>query len=209
MKIAISAAGSNLDAEVDPRFGRCQTFIIIDPETMELEAVENSSASAAGGAGISAAQSIVDRGVQEVLTGNCGPNAYQVLNAAGIKLITGVSGKIKDVVEEYKLGTYSSTQEANVPDHFGMSGGSAAGAGPGMGRGGGKGMGGGRGMGGMGRRMGGGMGGGIGMMPGMPAGADMAPQSPDEELRMLKSQSQAIAAQLSEIQRRIDELEKK
>ena len=162
MKIAISATGPTLDAEVDPRFGRCQHFIIADTETDEFEAVENSSAMAAGGAGISAAQMIVEKGVEAILTGNCGPNAHQVLSPAGVKVITGVSGKIKDAIAEYKLGTYSPSQQANVPDHFGMGGGGAGrGMGGGMGRGGGRGMGGGMGKGmgrgggrGMGRRMG-------------------------------------------------------
>jgi len=151
MKIALSANGQNLDAEVDPRFGRCQHFIIADTETEEFEALDNSSATAAGGAGISAAQMIVGKGVEAVLTGNCGPNAHQVLSSAGIKVITGVSGKVKDAIAEYKLGTYSAAQQANVPDHFGMGGG--GGAGRGMGGGMGKGMGRGGG-GGMGRRTG-------------------------------------------------------
>jgi len=75
MMIAISATGPTLDAEVDPRFGRCQCFIIADPQTMEFEAADNSSAMAAGGAGISAAQMIAGKGVEALLTGNCGPNA--------------------------------------------------------------------------------------------------------------------------------------
>jgi len=147
MKIAISATGPTLDAEVDPRFGRCQHFIIADTETDGFEAVDNTSATAAGGAGISAAQMIVKKGVEAVLTGNCGPNAHQVLSPAGIKVITGVSGKVKDAIAEYKLGTYSTAQQANVPDHFGMGGGGGAGRGmgggmgKGMGRGGGSGMG--------------------------------------------------------------------
>ncbi len=139
MKVAISAADPTLDAEVDPRFGRCQYFIIADPETMEFEAINNASAMAGGGAGISAAQVIADKGVKAVLTGNCGPNAYQVLSPAGIKVITGVSGKVKDVIAQYKLGTYSAAQQANVPGHFGMGGG--RGMGGGFGRGGGRGMG--------------------------------------------------------------------
>jgi len=154
MKIAISATGPTLDAEVDPRFGRCQYFIIADPKTMEFEAISNTSAAAAGGAGISAAQMIVKKGVEAVLTGNCGPNAHQVLSPAGVKVITGVSGKVKDAIAEYKLGTYVTAQQANVPDHFGMGtpgmgGGSGMGRGGGMGRGmgGGMGKGGGRGMG--------------------------------------------------------------
>ena len=132
MKIAISATGTTLDAEVDPRFGRCQYFIIANPETMEFEVVSNNAPT--GGAGISAAQMIVGKGVEAVLTGNCGPNAYQVLSPAGIKVITGVTGKVKDVIAEYKLGTYSATQQANVPDHFGMGGGAGRGGGRGMGR---------------------------------------------------------------------------
>ena len=212
MKIAISASGPNLDAEVDPRFGRCQYFIIAEPETMEFEAINNSSASAAGGAGISAAQSIVDKGVVAVLTGNCGPNAHQVLVSAGIPIITGVSGKIEDVIKDYRAGNYEASARANVPDHFGMGspgmgGASGMGGGSGMGRGmgGGRGMGkgGGRGMG-MGGGMGGGMGTGAGMMP--PAGPMPQSQNLEQEVQALKAQSQALAEQLAEIQRQIKKL---
>jgi len=129
MKIAISATDSSLDAEVDPRFGRCRYFL-----TMEYEVVDNASAMSSGGAGIAAAQAIAGKSIDVVLTGNCGPNAYQVLSSAGIKVITGVSGKVKDVIAEYKLGTYSASQQANVPGHFGMGGGFGRGGGRGMGR---------------------------------------------------------------------------
>ena len=106
MKIAVSAISPGLDAEVDPRFGRCQYFIIIDPETMQFEAIENASSGASGGAGISAAQMIAGQGVQAVLTGNCGPNASQVLSSAGIQVVTGVSGKVQDVVRNYQSGQF-------------------------------------------------------------------------------------------------------
>ena len=192
MKIAISATGPTLDADVDPRFGRCQYFIIADPETMEFEALENSSAMAGGGAGISTGQMIAGKGVEAVLTGNCGPNAYQVLSAAGLQVITGVSGRIRDAIQSYKSGQFQASGQPNVPDHFGMGGG--------MGMGGGIGRGMGRGMG-----MGGGMG--AGMMP--PAGPAPQPVSPEQELEALKTQSQLLAQQLSEIQRRIEELGKK
>ena len=200
MKIAISAAGPTLDDEVDPRFGRCQYFIIADTETDGFEAINNTSAAAAGGAGISAAQMVVEKGVGAVLTGNCGPNAHQVFSSAGTKVITGVSGKIRDVIAEYKLGTYSVAQQANVPDHYGMGGGMGRGMGGGMGRGMGGGMG--RGMGrGMGMRMGGGI---------TPASTPAPqPSTPEQEIDALKDQSQALARQLAEIQQRIKELEKK
>ena len=202
MRIAISATSATLDAEVDPRFGRCQYFIIVDPETMQFEAMENSSAMAAGGAGISAAQMVADKGVKAVLTGNCGPNAYQVLSAAGIQVITGVSGKVKDAVQGYKEGKFHAGSQANVPDHFGMSYGGGMGGGMGMGRGMGMGMG--RGMG-RGMGMGGGMG--AGMM--LPVSPTPQPLSPEQELDALKTQSQMLAQQLSAIQQRIEELEKK
>jgi len=193
MKIAISATGPSLDAEVDPRFGRCQHFIIVDPETMQFEAVENSSAMASGGAGISTAQMIAGKRVQAVLTGNCGPNAYQVLSAAGIQVITGVSGKVQDVIQGYKSGQFQASSQPNVADHFGLGFGTGAGRGMGMGRG----MGKGRGMGSM----------GAGMTA--PVSPTPQPPSPQQELEALKTQSQVLAQRLSEIQSHIEELEKK
>ena len=135
MKIAVSAIAPDLDAEVDPRFGRCQYFIIVDPETMQFEAIENSSAIASGGAGISAAQTIASKRVEAILTGNCGPNAYQVLSPAGIKVITGVSGKVQDAVQDYKAGKYQASSQPNVSGHFGMGRGQGMGRGMGRGKG--------------------------------------------------------------------------
>ena len=151
MKIAISSTGENLNATVDPRFGRCQYFVLIDPESMEFEAIPNESASAMGGAGIQAAQNVANLKAEVVLTGNMGPNAFQTLSAAGIKVITGVNGTVKEVVEKFKNGELKETTTPNVDSHFGVGqgrgGGGGRGGGRGMGRGGGGGMGGGRGQG--------------------------------------------------------------
>lgn len=154
MKLAISATGPDLDAEVDPRFGRCDYFIIVAPETLEFEAIENSSLMAASGAGIAAAQMLAGKGVQVVLTGSCGPNAFHTLTAAGIQVISGVGGRVRDVVAEYKSGRLRPSSQPTAGAHFGM------GRGRGMG---GRGMGGGRGTG---RGMGGGGGAGRGMRGG-------------------------------------------
>ena len=137
MKIAVSATGPSLDAEVDPRFGRCQYFLIVDPDTMQFEALENTGALASGGAGISTAQMIAGKGVEAVLTGNCGPNAFQVLSAAGIKVVTGASGRVQDAIQAYRSGHLQATSQPNVPGHFGMGrgGGMGMGRGRGMGRG--------------------------------------------------------------------------
>jgi predicted Fe-Mo cluster-binding NifX family protein len=134
MKIAISSTGTNLEAMIDPRFGRCQYFVYVDPETLQFEAVENPGLLASGGAGIATAQAIASKGAEVVMTGNCGPNAYQVLSAARIKVITGTAGTIKDAIQDYKAGKYQSSAQPNVPGHFGVGRG-AGGGGRGMGQG--------------------------------------------------------------------------
>jgi len=120
MKIAVSAAGQSLDAQVDPRFGRCQNFVIVDTDTMEFEALANDSAAAAGGAGIATAQMIAGKGVEVVLTGNCGPNAFGVLNSAGIKVFTGAAGTVQEAIESYKAGKLQTSARSNVSAHSGM-----------------------------------------------------------------------------------------
>ena len=121
MKICVTSQGDNLESFVDPRFGRCQYFIIIDPETLEFEAVRNPSIGALGGAGVQSGQLLAEKGVEAVLTGNVGPNAFATLQAAGIKIISGVSGRVSEAIERYKKGEFSPlSREANVSAHFGM-----------------------------------------------------------------------------------------
>jgi len=131
MKVAVSAVGPTLDAEIDPRFGRCRYFLIVNADTMQFETLDNSGAMAGGGAGIATAQTLVNRGLEAVLTGNCGPNAYQVLSAAYIKVVTGVSGKVRQAIEDYKAGKLKASSQPNVPGHFGMGRGMGRGAGRG------------------------------------------------------------------------------
>jgi predicted Fe-Mo cluster-binding NifX family protein len=104
MKICITSQGNNLDSQVDPRFGRCQYFIIVDPETMEFEVIENPNTNAFGGAGTDSAQLIASKGAEIVLTGDVGPNASRALESAGIKVVTGITGSVKDIIEKYKKG---------------------------------------------------------------------------------------------------------
>ncbi|MBO3802681.1 MAG: NifB/NifX family molybdenum-iron cluster-binding protein [Candidatus Brockarchaeota archaeon] len=133
MKVAVSASGPDLGAQVDPRFGRCQYFIIVDTATMDFEAIPNVSAGAMSGAGIQAAQMVVEKGVQAVITGNVGPNAFQVLSSAGIRILVGASGTVRSAVEAFKVGGLVEAQVPG-PGHSGM------GVGWGMGRGMGRGM---------------------------------------------------------------------
>ena len=120
MKIAVTATGDVMDAEVDPRFGRCAFFAIYESESRQLEAVANKAAEQSGGAGVAAAQLVQGKGAQVVLTGNVGPNAFQALNAAGIGVVVGVSGKVSEVVKRYLDGEYELTKGASVERKHGM-----------------------------------------------------------------------------------------
>lgn len=120
MKIAVSSTGSTLDSEVDPRFGRCAYFIIVDPDTMEWEAISNEAAQMGGGAGIKAAQLVADKGAKAVISGNYGPNAFQSLMAANIKVFTGASGSVRDAIDKYKKGQLNESTEPSVGRRFGM-----------------------------------------------------------------------------------------
>jgi len=122
MKICVTATADSLDAQIDPRFGRCAYLIIVDSETMQFEAVPNSAAGATGGAGIQAAQTIANKGVELLLTGNVGPNAFGALSAAGIEIFTGASGTVKEAVEKFKRGEFNKTGAPTVGGHFGMGG---------------------------------------------------------------------------------------
>lgn len=121
MKIAISAQGKDLQSELDARFGRCTNFIIIDTENDAFEILENPGVSAGGGAGIQAAQVVADREVETVLTGNVGPNAFDVLSASGIAVYTNLSGIIADVVAQFKSGSLKPQAQPTVTSHHGMN----------------------------------------------------------------------------------------
>src|SRR4030042_3212061 len=118
MKVAISATGKDLDSQIDPRFGRCQYFIFVDPETMEFEASENEGLMASGGAGVQAAQLVVQKGVKALITGNLGPNAASTLSGSGIKIYLVSSGTVKEAIEVYKTGSLREARGATVPPHF-------------------------------------------------------------------------------------------
>jgi predicted Fe-Mo cluster-binding NifX family protein len=120
MKICVTSQGENLDSQVDRRFGRCEYFLIVNIDTLEFEAILNPSISAMGGAGVVSGQLMSEKEVKAVLTGNVGPNAFQTLQAAGIDVITDVSGTVKEVVEKYKKGELKPTDNPSVGPKFGV-----------------------------------------------------------------------------------------
>jgi len=120
MKVAITSMGAKLEDKVDPRFGRCHYFILFDTDTNKSEAIENTGAQGMGGVGIQSGQIMADKGVETVLTGSCGPNAFQTLRAAGIKVITGVTGTVQDAIDKFKSDGFKSVTQANVSAHSGI-----------------------------------------------------------------------------------------
>ncbi|MFC1714096.1 NifB/NifX family molybdenum-iron cluster-binding protein [Candidatus Poribacteria bacterium] len=201
MKIAVSAMNADLDAQVDPRFGRCQYFIIVDSDTLEYESIENPNIGVVGGAGIQSGQLISEKGAQVILTGNVGPNAFQALSAAGLQIITGVTGTVKSAIQRFSSGQLQPISGATVPDHFGMGGGF-----PGAGRG----MGMGRGMrGGMGRGRRNTMGPGVQTISAPQADLSAQQMTAEQELQMLKDQAEAMKHQLDQITSKIEDLDEK
>jgi len=195
MRICIATNQGGLEDQVSPVFGRCPTFTFVDVEDKEIKNVEvipNEFAGAMGGAGIQAAQLVANKGANVVIAGNYGPNAYPILNQAGISLFS-AQGNVKEVVMKHVNGELPEITQSTAPRFGGM----------GMGRGGGRGMGrgGGRGMGRGGGRI-------MWSTSAHVPSTTLPPQTKEQELQMLETQVRQLEEQLNEIKKRIDELKK-
>jgi predicted Fe-Mo cluster-binding NifX family protein len=122
MKIAVSSCGIFLDSPIDPRFGRCDYFVIVDTFDMSFEACANENVGLAQGAGIQSAQFVISKGARTVITGNIGPNALLALSAADVEVVVCHSGTITEAIENYRNGKLKSVERPSVRDHFGMVG---------------------------------------------------------------------------------------
>ena len=119
MKVAVSAVGKTLDSAVDPRFGRAAGFVLVDTDTGQHEAIDNTqNLHAMQGAGVQAAQTIARHNAEYVITGHCGPKAFRALEAAGIKVVTGVEGTVAEAVEKLQAGDAKPTHSADVEGHW-------------------------------------------------------------------------------------------
>ena len=200
MKVAVSSSGTHLDSPIDPRFGRCAYFVVVNTDDMSFEAFDNEGIALGGGAGIQSSQFVASKGVGAIITGNVGPNAVQTLSAAGVEIFMGQTGSAREAVERYRRGDIKPEGSPNVTDHYGMGGGdSGMGRMYGMGRGMCKGKS-------MGRCMTSGMGA-FGSIP--PDSSKTALLSREEELKQLKDQANDLLGQMQTLQARIKELEKK
>jgi predicted Fe-Mo cluster-binding NifX family protein len=182
MKIVISANGAGLDGPASPVFGRCPTYVFVDTDSMESESVENSAMNAAGGAGIQAAQFVVERGAQAVISGNVGPNAFSILQSANVPIHLFDGGTVREAIEAFKSGKLQSTASANVQAHAGMGVGRGRGTGRGAGRGAGK--------------------------VSSRAPSVSPPPAREEEIGSLKGVVGGLRSRLAEVVERLDRLEK-
>ena len=214
MKISISSSGKDLDSPIDPRFGRCAYFLIVETNDMSFEAFNNENISLGGGAGIQSAQFVASKGAKAVITGNCGPNAVRTLSAAGVELFVGQAGTVREVLEKHKRGELKPTTDANVVDHYGLGGSEpmidmpsqGLGGSPGLGRGMGRGMRCGMGLGrGIGR-------GGMGTGRGITGSEDLSRTgsvvlNEDQEMTALKEQTKELENMIEEIKAKIKNIE--
>ena len=118
-RLAFSSSGSSIADFVDPRFGWCAYFVLLDDSNGLTEAVPNSARSLGNGAGIQAAQDLLNRGVSVVLTGDVGPNAYRILSAAGTRVYRCVGTNVADAIREYKYGKLVELTRPTSPGHHG------------------------------------------------------------------------------------------
>lgn len=119
MKVAVTSRGAELDSEVDPRFGRARYFVIVNTDTGEFQAVDNEqNLNAMQGAGPQATQLVAQQGVEALLTGHVGPNAFRALTTAGIKVYSNAEGTVRDSVEQFKAGKLAQAKDADVQGHW-------------------------------------------------------------------------------------------
>jgi predicted Fe-Mo cluster-binding NifX family protein len=184
MKIVVTANGASLDAPASSVFGRCPWYVFVDPDTMKFEAVENPAIGAAGGAGIQAAQFVIEQGANAVVTGNVGPNAFNVFRSAGVPIYIGQGETVRGAVHAYRNGLLREVRGPTGPAHAGT------------GRSAGRRMG-------MGRRV---------SQGSTPPGSSSAPasaRSREEELAELKDMAGELRSQLAQVMDRLDELEER
>ena len=119
MRIAVTAQGQDLNAPVDPRFGRAKFFVVVDTETGEFSASDNTqNLNAAQGAGIQAGRNVVELGVNAVITGHVGPKAFTTLQAGSVSVHTGATGTVADAIEQFKTGKLKQSTDADVEGHW-------------------------------------------------------------------------------------------
>jgi predicted Fe-Mo cluster-binding NifX family protein len=119
MKIAFTTDKEDLNAKLDPRFGRSAGFLIIDTETKEHCFIDNNqNLNAAQGAGIQAAQAVLETDAEAVVTGHCGPKAFRVLTAGEVTVYACKAETVSDALDKYSNGELKPLETADVEGHW-------------------------------------------------------------------------------------------
>ena len=115
MKIAFSTSGESLEAPLDARFGRAPRFLLYDLESGLAQLVDNGvSRTSSQGAGIQAADGIARAGAGAIVTRHSGPQAFQVLHAAGIKVFSCNAATVGEALDQYRSGALVEQTGADV-----------------------------------------------------------------------------------------------
>jgi len=137
MKIAISANSGDPDLEFSARFARCQCFLVVDPALENWQEVENPALDAQGGAGTQVVQLLAKMGVEAVVSGRYGPNAYEALQAAGMGAYLASAGSPRKLLADFQANRLKTASGPNSQGAHGAQGRGAGGRGSGKrGRGG-------------------------------------------------------------------------
>ena len=119
MKIAITTAGKDLDAQVELRFGRATSFLIYDTDTKEFEIIDNTQQlNAAQGAGIQSAQNVINAGATALISGHCGPKAMKVLQSKNVAVYVTEATSIREALAKFENGELTKIDEADVEEHW-------------------------------------------------------------------------------------------
>ncbi|MEW6066478.1 diguanylate cyclase [Desulforamulus profundi] len=115
MIVAVSAFGNTLDSKVNPRLGKCEYFVLYHTQTGTYRAIDNTGRFSSGAAGVATTGLLNDHEVTAVITGTVGPNAFTALEACGIKVYTGASGKVEDVLDKFLNGQFAEAKGPTPP----------------------------------------------------------------------------------------------
>jgi predicted Fe-Mo cluster-binding NifX family protein len=119
MRIAITATGPELSSPIDQRFGRAKYLLMVDTPERKVLAIENHAGmNAAQGAGLQAAQSVIDNKATVLITGHCGPKAFRALKAGGVDVYLTPGSAVDEAISRFEAGGLAVAPTADVDGHW-------------------------------------------------------------------------------------------
>jgi predicted Fe-Mo cluster-binding NifX family protein len=119
VKVVFTVSADTLQAPLDIRFGRAPKFLVYDLDSRKYDVIDNEqNLNAAQGAGIQSAETVARLGAKALVTGHCGPKAFRVLRAAGIKIFCTDARTVAEALELYSAGRLTEATSADVEGHW-------------------------------------------------------------------------------------------